>query len=335
MKIGIVCDLPTAIALHRALASNPDDEVVWVTHAGVDASAHCVRHMPDLVVMSLKLADMSGVEATRRIMGASPCAILMVTVNAGDSACVYEALGYGALDVVDIDLNAACDARASAAPFLTKLESLRRRLETSQDTARHPKLATPTPHPTMARLVVIGASAGGPRALGRVLSGLPRTFPAAIVIVQHVDGEFAAGLAAWLSEQCALPVRVAQDGEHPLPGVVLVAGTNDHLALTAMGRLTYSPEPAAYPYRPSVDVFFQSVRQHWPWHAVGVLLTGMGRDGAVGLKALRDKGWHTIAQDQGTSAVYGMPKAAVKLEAAVEILPIGEIAPRLMNLIGD
>jgi two-component system response regulator WspF len=286
--------------------------------------------------MSLKLPDMSGVEATRHIMGRSPCAILIVTVNAGEHAAgIYEALGYGALDAVDIELPALSEGRKSALPLLTKLESLRRRLETSHDTARHPVLAAPVPRSQTARLVVIGASAGGPRALGQMLSLLPRTLPAAVVIVQHLDGEFAAGLAAWLAEQCALPVRVAQEGEHPLPGAVLLAGTNDHLALTATGRLTYTPEPAAYAYRPSVDVFFQSVRQHWPWQAVGVLLTGMGRDGAVGLKALRDKGWHTIAQDQTTSAVYGMPKAAVKLEAAAEVLPIGQIAPRLINLIGD
>jgi two-component system, chemotaxis family, response regulator WspF len=170
-----------------------------------------------------------------------------------------------------------------------------------------------------------------PAAVASVLRSLPRDFPAAIVVIQHVDEKFAAGMAEWLSQQSGLKVRVAREGDQPEPGTVLLAGTNDHLALKSADRVGYTPEPRDYFYRPSVDVFFQSVCQHWPGEVVGVLLTGMGRDGAVGLKALRNKGHHTVAQDQATSAVYGMPRAAATLEAAVEILPLDRIAPALAH----
>ncbi len=183
-------------------------------------------------------------------------------------------------------------------------------------------------------LVAIGASAGGPAALATMLGALPKDFRAAIVIVQHVDEHMAEGMAAWLGQQCVLPVRVAMEGDRPTPGVVLIARTSDHLVLKTANRLGYTTEPRDYVYRPSVDAFFQSVKSRWEGEVVGVLLTGMGRDGAQGLKALRDQGRYTIAQDQESSAVYGMPKAAAAIGAAVDILPMKQIAGRLISAIG-
>jgi chemotaxis response regulator CheB len=128
-------------------------------------------------------------------------------------------------------------------------------------------------------------------------------------------------------------VRIAKEGDQPTEGTVLLAGTSHHLILKADERLGYTPDPSSLPYRPSVDVFFHSVCRQWRGPVVGVLLTGMGRDGAAGLKALRDKGCRTIAQDQATSAVYGMPKAAADIGAAVEILALPQIAPRLASIL--
>jgi two-component system, chemotaxis family, response regulator WspF len=182
-------------------------------------------------------------------------------------------------------------------------------------------------------LVAIGASAGGPSALAVVLKGLPEDFSAAIVIIQHVDVQFAQGMAEWLSQHSALPVRVAAEDDRPVRGTVLIAGTQDHLQMKAADRLGYTRDPLDYVYRPSVDVFFESVNRHWRGGAIGVLLTGMGRDGANGLKVLRDKGHHTIAQDEASSVVYGMPKAAARLAAAVDILPMADIAPRLLEIL--
>ena len=193
-----------------------------------------------------------------------------------------------------------------------------------------------SPRPAESRepvLIVIGASAGGPGALSTVLGSLPKDFPAAIVIVQHVDAQFVSGMAAWLGEHCDFPVAVAAEGQSPAAGTVLLAGTRDHLVLKTPNRLGYTSQPENSPYRPSIDVCFHSVSQLWRGTALGVLLTGMGNDGAVGLRALRDKGHHTIAQDQASSVVYGMPKAAAALDAAVDIVSIDRIAARLMDLV--
>ena len=157
-------------------------------------------------------------------------------------------------------------------------------------------------------------------------SGLPPTLHAAITIVQHVDEMFAPGLASWLARESSRDVRTIQPGDRPDTSAVQIASTNGHLLLTPELTFTYADEPVDCSYRPSVDVFFHTVARWWPVTAVGVLLTGMGSDGAEGLLAMRRSGWHTIAQDQATCVVYGMPKAAAKINAAAEILPLDQIA---------
>ncbi len=167
-----------------------------------------------------------------------------------------------------------------------------------------------------------------------MLRGLPKDFPAAIVIVQHVDEQFAAGMADWLSQESALPVRVAREGDRPTAGDVLLAGTSDHLAMKTADRLGYTAEPRSTTCTvPRWTCSFRASAGCGAATSSGVLLTGMGRDGALGLKALRDRGHHTIAQDQATSAVYGMPKAAAALLAAVDILPVERIASRLVEVV--
>jgi len=168
--------------------------------------------------------------------------------------------------------------------------------------------------------VAIGSSTGGPKALATILSQLPASFGAPIAIVQHVDAQFSSGFVDWLRQQTVLPIRIAVAGDRLVQGTVLVAGTNDHLYLKPDLTLGYTKEPINYPYRPSVDVFFKSIAQHWTRKGTAVLLTGMGRDGAEGLSVLKLQGWHTIAQDKDSCVVYGMPKAAVELNAAVEVL---------------
>jgi len=332
MKIGIVNDLALAVeALRRAVSLCVDHQVVWVARDGCEAVEFCAAHTPDVVLMDLMMPNVDGVEATRQIMAHSPCAILVVTVDVGANAGrVYEAMGAGALDAIDTPRLDSGDAHKTAAALLAKIEQVGRLIA-------HP--AVPVHRPSVARriagervpLVAIGASAGGPAALATLLAALPADFSAATVIVQHVDCAFAAGMADWLNQQSTLPVRLAQEGDRPLAGVVLLAGTNDHLRLVSAGTLGYTADPADVPYRPSVDVFFHSVVEHWQGGAVGVLLTGMGRDGALGLKAMRAKGYYTIAQDAASSAVYGMPKAAAALDAAVVILPLSRIAGALVR----
>jgi two-component system chemotaxis response regulator CheB/two-component system response regulator WspF len=326
MKIGIVNDMPLAVdALRAALATRRDFEVIWVARDGAQAVDYCMAQKPDVVLMDLVMPHMDGTEATRRIMRETPCAILIVTVDVGANAWrVYEAMGAGALDAVDTPVLAGPDAKRGIAALTAKIEQI---------AAQQATKATANPITTAPRitsdtdLLAIGASAGGPGALATLLAALPADFAPATVIVQHVDQAFAIGMADWLNEQSTLPVRVALEGDRPEPGCVLLAATNDHLHFRGGGnRLGYTKEPLATPYRPSIDVFFQSVVVRWSGNAVGVLLTGMGRDGAAGLAAMRAKGYHTIAQDEATSAVYGMPKAAAALNAAVAILPLPNIA---------
>ena len=316
-------------SLRRALTSglSPQHQLSWVARDGAEAVRRCAEERPDLLLMDLIMPGMDGVEATRRIMAESPCAILLVSAHAGtQTGRIFEAMGAGALDVV------APPTGTAPKEFLAKIDTMARFLGSGDSRGKSPPtpLRLPTdPSDKRARLVAIGSSAGGPPALAQVLGGLPPNFAAPIVIVQHLDEKFAPGLAEWLDGQTPLTVRLARPGDSPRPGTVLLAGTGDHLVFTGPTLLGYTPEPVEYPYRPSVDAFFESAARHWRGDILGVLLTGMGRDGARGLKTLRDKGHHTVAQDQATSAIYGMPKQAAAIGAAVEILPLGEVAPAM------
>ncbi|MBC7861313.1 MAG: chemotaxis protein CheB, partial [Burkholderiaceae bacterium] len=177
-------------------------------------------------------------------------------------------------------------------------------------------------------------STGGPAAVAKVLAGWSAPPGCAIVVVQHIDRDFAGHFAKWLGDQLVMPVRVIEDGEPLSAGAVLVARTNDHLVMDRRCRLRYDAAPRDYVYRPSVDVFFECVARHWAGAALGVLLTGMGRDGAAGLLALRRAGKTCLAQDQASCAVYGMPRAAAELDAAQWILPLDEIGPWIRTRLG-
>lgn len=331
MRLGIANDLPLAVeALRRALSLRPEHQVIWVAANGLEAVRLCTQQTPDVVLMDLMMPCLNGVEATRQIMATCPCAILIVTVNVRDHAGkVFEAMGAGALDAVDTPALGGGDMAKTAAVLLAKLDILKRFLNGKTTVMENVGSRTQEPAAARRSLVAIGASAGGPAALATVLAGLPKNFPAAVIISQHVDEMFAASLATWLNEKSNLPVRAAQEGDQPVPGQVLLAVKNDHLTLFKSVRLGYTADPLDYVYRPSVDVLFESVARYWKEEAVGVILTGMGRDGAKGLKIMRDRGFHTIAQDAATSAVFGMPKAAAQLGAAVEVLPLDKIARSL------
>jgi len=186
------------------------------------------------------------------------------------------------------------------------------------------------PGPSLPPFLALGASTGGPEAVAQVLSALAPSPPGPVTVVQHIAADFAAGFVDWLHSRTGLPTRLVEDGVSPAAGHVYVAGTDDHLVLRPDRRFAYTQEPRAYPYRPSVDVFFESLAVAWPRPGVAVLLTGMGSDGARGLGRLKELGWHTIAQDQETSVVYGMPRAAAERHAASETLSLSQIGPAVM-----
>ena len=337
MRIAIVNDLQIAVqALQRALESRPQHQVAWVARDGARAIALCARDLPDLILMDLVMPGVDGVQATKLIMENTPCPILIVTSSVDSrTTAVFEAMGHGAIDAVDTPILGNSDPAGSATPFLNKIDALAKLIGMRQFVPAQASFGETWVLGKRERIVAIGSSAGGPMALRAVLSGLPKTFPAAIVLIQHVDEQFAPGMAEWLSGRSQLPVKVAREGDRPAAGTALLAGTNDHLVFKSSARLGYSGEPREISYRPSVDVFFESLTELWLGDAVGVLLTGMGRDGALGLKKMRNKGHYTIAQDEATSAVYGMPKAAATLGAAVDILPVDRIAQRLIEIFSN
>ena len=336
MRIAIVNDLGMAVeALRRMLVRTPQHQIAWTAPDGAEAVRRCAADRPDLILMDLIMPVMDGVEATRRIMAATPCAILVVTATVeGSTSRVFDALGAGALDAVNTP---ALDGEG-AAKLLAKIDSIGRLVgDATAPTATRRTWLNPNKRAVGTRpwLIVIGASAGGPAALAEVLKPFSADTRAAFLVVQHLDDSFAAGLARWLADQIALPVRLARDGDVPKSGQVLLPDRGDHLVLTAAGSLIYRREPVDYVYRPSVDECFESVVAHWTGPAAGVILTGMGRDGARGLKKMRGAHFATFAQDGASCAVYGMPKAAAELGAADSILPLQQIGPALQKLISS
>jgi len=333
MRIAIVNDLSLAVEiLRRIVLDSAVHKVAWVAQTGEEAIRKCEVDTPDLILMDLFMPDMDGVEATRRIMYASPCPILVVTATMEDHAGkVFEAMGHGALDAINTPMMGSGESARESRDALLKKIGIIEKLSCNSQVSPMKRQSKGTCSLKVSSLIAIGASTGGPKALAEILSRMPANLGAGIVMAQHVDGEFSAGMAKWLDEQSPLSVRLAEEGACPCRGTALLAGKNDHLVLTSSLDLAYIKEPVATPFRPSVDVLFKSVAAHWPSMGIAILLTGMGRDGAEGLKMLHRVGWHTIAQDEATSVVYGMPKAARDLGAASEILPIDQIAPAILR----
>ncbi|QJW97687.1 chemotaxis-specific protein-glutamate methyltransferase CheB [Frigoriglobus tundricola] len=332
MRIGIVNDLALAReVLRRVVAAVPGYSVAWMAEDGAEAVVRTAADRPNVVLMDLIMPRLDGVEATRQIMAQSPCPVVVVTASvATNYAMACRAMGAGALDAVDTPVLGPGGAVQNADKLLTRLAHLRAALAGivgfGSATAPRP-CAAPIETPS---LVLLGASTGGPEALATVLSAFPADLPAAVLISQHIGADFAHGLVQQLAARCKLPVRAAHAGDAPTAGVVHVAVSNDHMELGPDRSLQYTPHPREHPYRPSVDVLFTSgaVRASRP--GVAALLTGMHTDGAEGLLRLRMAGWHTIAQDEATSVVYGMPKAAAEKRAAVEVLPLQHIGDSLV-----
>jgi len=333
VRIAIVNDMPMAVeGLSRALLADGENQLAWTAWNGSEAVKNCAQDVPDLILMDLIMPDMNGVEATGRIMQSTPCPILIVTASVGmNSGLVFEAMGKGAIDAVSTPLFSGSGSLGASDTLLRKVSMIKVLTQPIKSSRVHQHMSTSSVPSGGNHLVVIGSSSGGPEALATVLSRLPEDFQAPIVIVQHVDAQFSEGLAHWLDQQTALKVRLAKDGDKPCKGEILIAGTDDHLVMKENGTLGYQEEPKSMPYRPSVDVFWRSLCDYRIGNVTAVLLTGMGKDGAQGMLELRQRGAHTIAQNEKSCAVFGMPKAAIDINAAVEILASEDIARMLCS----
>lgn len=332
MRIAIVNDSLTMVEAMRQLVA-PRHAVAWSAMDGVEALERCRIDPPDLILMDLMMPRMNGVEATRRIVSQFGCPVLVVTASVESaSEMVFEALGAGALDAVKtptVGLSVSLSSTASA--FLAKIETMERLTRRSGRTVARP-VAPPAPparRETACPLVLLGSSSGGPGALARVLSGLPRDLGAAVLIAQHLDREFFPGLADWLHGQSGLPVSLARPGQAPAAGQALVVGFASRVELDEKGCLREAEGGTPSNFFPCIDILFESVARHWTGPVCAVVMTGMGRDGARGLQALKLRGHLTLAQDEGSSAIFGMPRAALQSGAASRAVPLAEIAPQV------
>lgn len=317
--------------LSRVITADPAFEVVATAADGNEAArlAHALR--PDVITMDINMPDADGFSGIARIMAEAPTPILVLTATPEETVG-FRALSLGALDILEkpqaeVDLDTYGATLRSRLRLLAGVRVIRhlRGLR-----AQRPRASRPTGR---ADVVMVGASLGGPRALAAMLRVLPAGFAAPILVVQHIADGFTEGLASWLDQESGLTVRTARDGEALGPGLVLVAPTGRHLVVER-GRARLSDAPAVDSFKPSVTPLFLSAAQVYGARACGVILTGMGRDGAEGLRAIKRAGGSTIAQDEASSAVFGMPRAAIEAGAVDRVLPLEEIPHALVELVG-
>jgi chemotaxis response regulator CheB len=333
MRIAIVNDVQMIVeGLCRIVLSDPNNQIAWIAYNGAEAVDRCANDTPDIILMDLIMPEMNGVEATNIIMQNTPCPILIVTSSVDkNSSMVFEAMGKGALDAISTPLFDSEHNSKIYEALLRKISLISVFSKADIRTTKNIKRKNEQDCREELHLIAIGSSSGGPNAIASILKELPKDLDAAVVIVQHVDEKFSYAMAQWLNEQSTIPVRIAKSHDSPVRGEALLACTNDHLVMQEDGSLIYQEEPINMPYRPSVDVFWYSICKYWHCYISAVLLTGMGRDGAQGMLELKKHGYYTIAQDESTSAVFGMPKAAIDLGATSAVLPLDEIPKRLIN----
>ncbi|HEY5313673.1 MAG TPA: chemotaxis-specific protein-glutamate methyltransferase CheB [Pirellulales bacterium] len=324
--------------LQHVIGKDPRLEVVGAVGSAEEALRILHEISPDVVSMDVRLPGMNGLEATQQIMRDKPTPIVVVaaSVAADDLGISTNALRTGALAVVEKpvginhrDYEAMADRLCSQLAVMSQVKVVRQRLNRR---ARQPAAAEPPP-PCAGNYALVGivASTGGPAAVQKLLVALGPRFPLPIALVQHMSAGFLEGFVSWLASACPLRVVVAEEGGQPVPGTVHVAAADRHLQLEN-GAWHLGAGLPVCSQRPSGSVLFRSMAQGLGPRALGILLTGMGEDGAAGLKDLYEAGGYTIAEHESTAIVYGMPKAAVRLGAVCESLPLDRIGPRLGQL---
>jgi two-component system, chemotaxis family, protein-glutamate methylesterase/glutaminase len=329
--------------LVEVLEQAPNFEVVGEAEDGRQAIERCLSLRPDAVTMDMMLPVVTGLAATEYIMAHCPTPILVVSAsfNRGEVFKTYDALAAGAVEVIEKPTGQELPG-VWEREFLSTLKIVSRVRVITHPRARLSAVSagrngstpgsTPAPWggPRKRSLLALGASTGGPNALVEVLRSLPKDVDAPVLVVLHIGAAFASAFGEWMGTQVPRTVIFAQGGEmvRSLGKRIVFAPPDRHLVVRA-GRLELTDDPERHSCKPSVDVLFESVAREYGSDAAAGLLTGMGRDGALGLLALRRSGAATIAQDEGTSIIYGMPREAAELGAAERILPLGEIGPAL------
>jgi two-component system chemotaxis response regulator CheB len=346
IRILIADDSPTVRLLLRIIfETDAELSVVGEARTGEEALSLCTSLQPDIVTMDINMPVMDGYEAIRRIMSESPRPIIVLTsIESSKLLNVsFKALALGALSVMTTPAMGA-DTEVETRNLITEVKTMaavkvvRRPLWLQKSAAHNAILPTGKSTGMVARhgpiqLIAVGVSTGGPPALHTLLNGLPSKFGVPIVVVQHISHGFVSDLAMWLSNTTPLNCRVAEQGEILQAGTVYLAPDDKHMTIKRTGVIDLDSSAPLDGHRPAATALFESVAISYGPAAVGLLLTGMGEDGARGLLAMRRAGAHTIVQDEATSVVYGMPKAACEMGAAEEKLALNQIADRLLTLV--
>ena len=340
IRVFLVDDSPLALVmLKRMLATSPEIEIVGTARNGREALACFERTRPEVICTDYHMPDMDGLELIEQTMAEFPRPILVISsiIHPDEREKAFPLLAAGAVDVFPKP-TADTPFELAARSLVHKIKILSGVMVISRRHAKHEKAAstaTPVARPKSSRspsIVAIGASTGGPQVLQAILSKLPSDFPCPILCVQHISAGFLQGLVTWLDGQCPLRVKIAEADELAAAGTIYFAPGQYHLEINRHGRLLLSNAPAVDGHRPSVTMTFQSVARTYGSQALSVLLTGMGSDGATGLLDVSKAGGLTIAQNEESCIVFGMPNRAIELGAAQHVLPADEIAQSLIRL---
>jgi two-component system chemotaxis response regulator CheB len=344
INVLVVEDSPVAREfLVGLLRADPAVRVVGTAGNGEEALAMVEHCRPDVVTMDIHMPKMDGLEATRRMMETHPVPIVVVSGSHApkEVAATFRVMEAGALAVLPRptghghpDHEAMAREFVQTVKLMSEVKVVRRWTRTHRTTAETTVRERPltTRAPSDVKLIAIGASTGGPVVIQTILSGLPQGFSVPIVIVQHMVADFIPGFTEWLDQTCRRPVHVAKHGEPVLPGHTYTAPGGCQMKVDAGGRIALTRDEPENGHRPSVSYLFRSVAQAFGNRAVGVLLSGMGKDGAEELRLMREQGATTIAQDKESSIVHGMPGEAIQLDAAAYVLPPDKISAALTSL---
>ncbi len=336
-RVLIVDDSSLVRDLIRAIVElDSEMEVVGEASNGLEAVAAVRILRPDIVTMDIEMPVMDGLQAIEQIMAENAVPILVVTTRS-DAKTAYAAIAKGALDlVIKPDLNIG-----TAREFVAKLKLLSRVRVVPHISGRRAHL-----HPAVAdaplisgdlsdRIVAIASSTGGPDALSVILSRLPEKFPVPIVIAQHISDGFVSGMVGWLRPLSRVELKVAEDGEYLRPGTAYVCPPETHMLIDSSKRIIFAGRQPNDIYRPSCDLLLSSVAEAFSNKAIGVILTGMGNDGVAGMKKIRKAGGWTIAQDEKTSVIFGMPRLAIESGCVDAVMPLHAISSEIARAAAD
>ncbi len=341
IRVFVVEDSPLMCKILVTLLNHdPQILVVGVAMDGKEALDLLPHLKPDIMTLDMDLPVLDGLEVTRQVMSYHPTPILIVSSSVFKTGMekVFRAISFGALDVLDkSDLIPKGEGKSGEEliekiKHLTRAKLLNRNLLRVREEKGGVEIKRPKSGFSQ-RIVAMVASTGGPQALIKILRSLPEEFPCGILIVQHMASGFLTGMVDWLNKECRIKIKIGEDQEIIRPGVAYIAPDHFQMRVVEGGRISLSDEPPTNGHKPSGDVLLESVARVYGKGSIGVILTGMGKDGAMGMRMIKQFRGKTIAQDEKSCVVFGMPHAAIETGAVDRILPLEKIADELLCLV--